>query len=305
MDAIALGASLIMILLATVVIRAVITFVPRGRRLVVTRRGRAATVKGPGLAVVLPGVDSAVMTPHEPDYLDILWLAATTADGVAVSVNGLALASVRDPVGYARHHTSPVSATVTEAEEAIRRYVSRHDLAELADPSDDDLRELSATITERTGEWGVEVALIEFSRIEIRLKDDLLKWADGFAVRRAAALSARPDGSGPAAPDGATSPALPHTDSHTVPGTVSHTVPGTGTLHHRMTRGGQRLAVLARGGERTLFVYGSGAGDTPLQTIVMERDESDHLAELLHSGSVPDRLAALERRLADLAAQPR
>jgi TrkA domain protein len=281
MDAIALGASLIMILLATVAIRAVITFVPSGRRLVVTRRGRAATVKGPGLAVVLPGVDSAVMTPHEPDYLDILWLAATTADGVAVSVNGLALASVRDPVGYALHHTSPVSATVAEAEEAIRRYVSRHDLAELADPSDDDLRELSATITERTGEWGVEVALIEFSRIEIRLKDDLLKWADGFAVRRAAALSARPG----------------------MPGTVSHTVPGTGTLHHRMTRGGQRLAVLARGGERTLFVY--GAGDTPLQTIVMERDESDHLAELLHSSSVPDRLAALERRLADLAAQPR
>jgi TrkA domain protein len=90
-----------------------------------------------------------------------------------------------------------------------------------------------------------------------------------------------------------------------VPGETSHTVPGTGTLHHRMTRGGQRLAVLARGDERTLFVYGAGAGETPLQTIVMERDESDHLAELLHSESVPERLAVLERRLADLAAQPR
>jgi TrkA domain protein len=288
MDAIALGASLIMILLATVVIRAVITFVPRGRRLVVTRRGHAATVKGPGLAVVLPRVDSAVMTPHKPDYLDILWLAATTADGVAVSVNGLALASVRDPVGYARHHTSPVSATVTEAEEAIRRYVSRHDLAELADPSDDDLRELSATITERTGEWGVEVALIEFSRIEIRLKEDLLKWADGFAIRRAATLAAQED----------LTRAAPPTES-------SHTVPGTGTLHHRMTRSGQRLALLAQGDERTLFVYGPDAGDTPRQTIVLERDEADDLAELLHSSSVPDRLAVVERRLADLTTQAR
>ncbi|GGP09354.1 hypothetical protein GCM10012278_44710 [Nonomuraea glycinis] len=299
MNAIALGVSMIMILLAAAVIRAVIVFVPRGRRLVVTRRGRETTVKGPGLTAVLPGVDNAVMTPHEPDYLDILWLAATTADGVTVSVNGLALASVRDPVGYARHHTSPISATVTEAEEAIRRFVSRHDLIELAGLTDDDLRELSAEITERTGAWGVEVALVEFSRIEIRLKEDLLEWADGFAIRRAAALAAQHDGSGTAT--------LPVAASQTVPPQTmtSQTVPGTGTLHHRLTLGGQRLAVLAQGAERTLFVYGSGVEDTPLRTIVLARDEADDLAELLHSSSVPDRLAVVERHLADLTTQAR
>lgn len=304
MNAIALGVSMIMILLAVAVIRAVIVFVPRGRRLVVTRRGRETTVKGPGLAAVLPGVDNAVMTPHEPDYLDILWLAATTADGVTVSVNGLALASVRDPIGYARHHTSPISATVTEAEEAIRRFVSRHDLIELAGPSDDDLRELSAEITERTGAWGVEVALVEFSRIEIRLKEDLLEWADGFAIRRAAALAAQHDGSGTATrPVAASQTVTPQT---VTPQTMtSQTVPGTGTLHHRLTRGGQRLAVLAQGAERTLFVYGSGAEDTPLRTIVLARDEADDLAELLHSSSVPDRLALVERHLADLTTQTR
>jgi len=299
MNAIALGVSMILILLAVVAIRAVIVFVPRGRRLVVTRRGRETTVKGPGLTAVLPGVDNAVMTPHEPDYLDILWLAATTADGVTVSVNGLALASVRDPVGYARHHTSPISATVTEAEDAIRRFVSRHDLIELAGLTDDALRELSAEITERTGAWGVEVALVEFSRIEIRLKEDLLEWADGFAIRRAAALAAQHDGSGTATrPVAAPQTAAP-------PTMTSQTVPGTGTLHHLLTRGGQRLAVLAQGAERTLFVYGSGAEDTPLRTIVLARDEADDLAELLHSSSVPDRLALVERRLADLTAQAR
>ena len=299
MNAIALGVSMILILLAVVAIRAVIVFVPRGRRLVVTRRGRETTVKGPGLTAVLPGVDNAVMTPHEPDYLDILWLAATTADGVTVSVNGLALASVRDPVGYARHHTSPISATVTEAEDAIRRFVSRHDLIELAGLTDDALRELSAEITERTGAWGVEVALVEFSRIEIRLKEDLLEWADGFAIRRAAALAAQHDGSGTATqPVAAPQTAAPQT-------MTSQTVPGTGTLHHRLTLGGQRLAVLAQGAERTLFVYGSGAEDTPLRTIVLARDEADDLAELLHSSSVPDRLELVERRLADLTAQAR
>jgi TrkA domain protein len=68
---------------------------------------------------------------------------------------------------------------------------------------------------------------------------------------------------------------------------------------------GVSLILLARGTERTLFVYGPGDESTPRQTIALERDEADDLAELLHSSSVPDRLAVVERRLADLTTQAR
>ncbi|WP_433297672.1 hypothetical protein ACQPZQ_19190 [Pseudonocardia sp. CA-142604] len=53
------------------------------------------------------------------------------------------------------------------------------------------------------------------------------------------------------------------------------TVPGGGTVHHVHTRGG-RLH------------------------IVIEPDEADELAEVLQSGPMSDRLAEVERRLADL-----
>jgi TrkA domain protein len=39
----------------------------------------------------------------------------------------------------------------------------------------------------------------------------------------------------------------------------------------------------------------------PRHSIVLEQEEADQLAEMLHSRTIPDRLAALERRLAELA----
>lgn len=78
---------------------------------------------------------------------------------------------------------------------------------------------------------------------------------------------------------------------------ISHTtVPGTGTLHHCVTRGGQTVGVLEdKSGRRRLLVYGSDELDVPTQTIIMDSDEADQVADLLHTRSIADRLAALER----------
>lgn len=79
------------------------------------------------------------------------------------------------------------------------------------------------------------------------------------------------------------------------------TVPGSGVVHHVTTRSGQRFGVLSDGaGRRSLLVYDSADPDTPLQSIVLERDEADRVAEILHSRSMLDRLADVERRLVEL-----
>ncbi|GAA2108436.1 SPFH domain-containing protein [Actinomadura alba] len=157
--------------------------VAEGERLVVFRFGRLAAVQGPGLVVVLPGVDRGVRVSLGTDYVDLLWLEAVTRDDVKVTVNGAALATVSDPVSYVRHPEPPVSATVAAAEAEIRGYVAERDLAELVEPSEADRRELSARISRRTRVWGVEVTLVEFSRVQLRLQADLIRWAEGFADR--------------------------------------------------------------------------------------------------------------------------
>jgi regulator of protease activity HflC (stomatin/prohibitin superfamily) len=175
----AIAAGLVLAVLAVCAFRVV----SEGERLVVFRFGRFAAVKGPGLAVALPGVDRAVRVPLDTTYVDLLWLDAVTRDGVAVTVNGAALASVGDPVSYALSRDSPSSATVAVAEAEIRGYVAECDLVELSEPSEGDLCDLSARVSDRTRDWGVDVTLIELSRVEVRLKADLIRWAEGFADR--------------------------------------------------------------------------------------------------------------------------
>jgi TrkA domain protein len=85
------------------------------------------------------------------------------------------------------------------------------------------------------------------------------------------------------------------------------TVPGIGTVHHARTRAGQQFGVLVeRAGRRSLLIYATDDRlDVPVQTIVMEQDEADQIAEILHSRPIPDRLVDVERRLAELAGMVR
>jgi TrkA domain protein len=85
---------------------------------------------------------------------------------------------------------------------------------------------------------------------------------------------------------------------------ITHTiVPGIGIVHHYSTRGGQRFGVVVVNARRSLLMYDPADPDpdVPRHSIVLEQDEADQLAELLHSRTIPDRVAALERRLAELA----
>ncbi|MBF6241528.1 Uncharacterised protein [Nocardia otitidiscaviarum] len=79
------------------------------------------------------------------------------------------------------------------------------------------------------------------------------------------------------------------------------TVPGRAVLYHCRPRDGSRFGIVGdRDGIQQLVIYDPADGDTPLQTITLEPDEADQLAQLLHSAPIRDRLAELERRVNQL-----
>lgn len=81
-------------------------------------------------------------------------------------------------------------------------------------------------------------------------------------------------------------------------------VPG-GELHVVTTRNGDHFRLLVeRSGARSITILEPTDPDTVLAILNVEPDEAEMLADLLHSRSIPDRIAELERRLAKLS-QPR
>ncbi len=78
------------------------------------------------------------------------------------------------------------------------------------------------------------------------------------------------------------------------------TVPGGGVLHDILSRGGEAFRVLVEPtGERVLIIEDPVDPDRPLVEIVLEPDEADAVADILHSSPIVDRIASLERRLGE------
>jgi regulator of protease activity HflC (stomatin/prohibitin superfamily) len=121
--------------------------------------------------------------PLRETWTDVMLLEAATRDAVSVTINGAALTSVCDPDRYALAVAPPESATHDALEDEISRYVAERDLVELSGSAPDQHGELTSRVNAKTRAWGVEVARVELSRIEVRLDDDLIRWAEELSAQ--------------------------------------------------------------------------------------------------------------------------
>ncbi|MEU5875930.1 SPFH domain-containing protein [Spirillospora sp. NPDC047279] len=161
--------------------------VPAHQRMVVFRAGKPPVVKDSRLVFAPPMLSRSVRVPREDSALDVLWLRGVTADGVAVTVNAAARVRVNDPVRYARAPRPLGAALLTAAESEIRTYIATHELVELSallrEPPGAGRRDLSRRISDRVAGWGAQITVVEFSRVQVRLDSDLLRWAESIEPR--------------------------------------------------------------------------------------------------------------------------
>jgi TrkA domain protein len=79
------------------------------------------------------------------------------------------------------------------------------------------------------------------------------------------------------------------------------TVAGNGVLHHVVPRRGGRFGLLVDADNtRCLFTYEGDDLDVPAQAILLEPEEADQVAEILHTQSIADRVLELERQVSEL-----
>jgi regulator of protease activity HflC (stomatin/prohibitin superfamily) len=157
------------------------------------RLGRLRRPLGPGVCLVVPGLDKLVRVDLRIVTLTIPPQEVITRDNVPARVNAVVLFRVIDPERSVMAVENHAVATSQIAQTTLRSVVGRADLdtllAHRADLNDD----LAASIAAQTEPWGVEVAVVEIKDVEIpeAMQRAMAREAEAERERRAKVISAR------------------------------------------------------------------------------------------------------------------
>ena len=156
------------IALALITLAYYIVFVLREyERGVVFFLGRFQSVMGPGLIVLIPGVQQLVRVDLRMRVLDVPTQDVITRDNVSVKVNAVIYFRVFDPEKAIVQVEDFQSATSQLAQTTLRSVLGQHELDELLSERDKLNRDIREILDKQTDAWGIKVANVEIKHVDI------------------------------------------------------------------------------------------------------------------------------------------
>ncbi|GAA0714240.1 slipin family protein [Dactylosporangium roseum] len=157
------------------------------------RLGRLREPLGPGVRVLLPGLDKLVRIDLRVVTLTIPPQEVITRDNVPARVNAVVLFRVVDPVRSVMSVENHAVATSQIAQTTLRSVVGRADLDTLLAHRADLNEDLAKSIASMTEPWGVKVEVVEIKDVEIpeAMQRAMAREAEAERERRAKVINAR------------------------------------------------------------------------------------------------------------------
>ena len=155
----------VVVIFAVVILASAIRVVPEYRRLVVFRLGRCVGAKGPGIVLLIPVVDRAVMVDLREQVREIPHQASITKDNAAVSVDFIWFYKILEPtesvlaVGNFEMAAQGIAATT------LRAVIGGIQLDEVLSEREHINTLLRSRLDEVTERWGVKVTNVEIREI--------------------------------------------------------------------------------------------------------------------------------------------
>ena len=160
------GLLLILLLLALAASLRVLREYERG---VVFQLGRFWAVKGPGLVILIPGIQQMVRVSLRLVVMDIPKQDVITRDNVSVKVNAVLYFKVVDPQKAVIQVESFLAATSQLAQTTLRAVLGKHDLDELLSERDRLNLDVQKILDAQTDAWGIKVTNVEIKDVDIDL----------------------------------------------------------------------------------------------------------------------------------------
>jgi len=162
-------------------------------RAVVFRLGRVLeAVKGPGLILLIPGVDKMQRISLRVVVLDVAKQDVITRDNVSVAVNAVVYFKVVDPIKAVLSVEDYFFATAQLAQTTLRSVAGHSELDELLSHRDKVNLELQEILDRHTDPWGIKVTQVEVKHIDLpsEMQRAMAKQAEAERERRAKVIAA-------------------------------------------------------------------------------------------------------------------
>lgn len=161
-------------------------------RAVVFRLGRFTGIRGPGLTLLIPGLETMRRVELRTITMDIPSQDIISKDNVTIKVNGVVYFRVGDPEKAIIAVEDYLQATSQIAQTTLRSVIGQFDLDDILSNRDKINAKLQAIIDDQTEPWGIKVSTVEVKAIDlpIEMQRAMAKQAQAERDKRAKIISA-------------------------------------------------------------------------------------------------------------------
>jgi regulator of protease activity HflC (stomatin/prohibitin superfamily) len=161
-------------------------------RAVVFRLGRLLGQRGPGLVLLIPGIDRMVRVSLRTVTLNIPPQNVITCDNVPAHVDAVAYFRVVDPCASVVQVEEAVKATSQISQTTLRSVLGQADLDALLSERERLNEDLQRVIDEQTEPWGIKVSTVEIKDVGIptTMQRAMARQAEAERERRAKIIHA-------------------------------------------------------------------------------------------------------------------
>jgi len=186
-----IGAGGLLVLVALLVISS-LRILREYERGVVFQLGRFWKVKGPGLVVIVPGIQQMVRVDLRTVVMDVPSQDVISRDNVSVKVNAVLYFRVLDPQRAIIQVANYLEATSQLAQTTLRAVLGKHELDEMLAERDKLNMDIQKILDAQTDAWGIKVATVEIKHVDIdpSMVRAIAQQAEAERTRRAKVIHA-------------------------------------------------------------------------------------------------------------------
>ncbi|MFQ5329529.1 MAG: slipin family protein [Thermodesulfobacteriota bacterium] len=184
--------TLVLIIFIILVVVSAVKVLPEYERGVVFFLGKFQSVKGPGLIILIPGLQKMIKVSLRTITMDVPPQEVITRDNVSVSVNAVVYFRVMNPDKAIIAVENFMYATSQLAQTTLRSVCGQAELDELLTERDKLNKRMQEILDRQTDPWGVKVTLVEVKAIDLpeEMKRAMAKQAEAEREKRAKVIHA-------------------------------------------------------------------------------------------------------------------